>query len=172
MNGPAILVGFIVLIAGCVGPPLDSEDRTIAPDLELETVSNRTWTLAEHEGEAVVLDFMDPTCKPCEEQMPTLEQVFENRTDRPPLAAVSIDVGSAVYPAGTNSSSEELERFRRSHDADWPFARDPRGSAMVDYRVVHIPTLVVVDPDGRIVERFTGAVEAVELEEAISEASR
>lgn len=52
------------------------DDRT-APDFTLNDRNGQPWTLSEHRGHVVVLNFWTINCGPCVEEMPKLDQLAQ-----------------------------------------------------------------------------------------------
>ena len=46
-----------------------------APDFSLPDKDGNAWTLSEHRGEVIVMNFWSVTCAPCLREMPSLEQL-------------------------------------------------------------------------------------------------
>ncbi|HJK94129.1 MAG TPA: TlpA disulfide reductase family protein [Polyangiaceae bacterium LLY-WYZ-15_(1-7)] len=67
----------------------------LAPDFTLRDRHGNAWTLSDHRGKVVVLNFWSITCPPCLEEMPTLEELAElsARWDDVEVVAVSTDSG-------------------------------------------------------------------------------
>ena len=64
-----------------------------APDFELRDQYDRAWRLGKQRGKVVVLNFWTKTCKPCLDEMPSLErlaQLVQHRQDIE-LATITID---------------------------------------------------------------------------------
>jgi len=84
---------------GCEHP------RYRAPDFTLPTRDGGQWTLSEHRGKVIVINFWTTTCAPCMEEMPSLlelARILEDRDDIE-LITISVDrdwetVNSAVSP--------------------------------------------------------------------------
>jgi len=64
-----------------------------APDFTLKTFDGETFTLSEHRGKVIILDFMAVRCPPCHQQMPELHKVKLDKGDD--VIILSIDVDAA-----------------------------------------------------------------------------
>lgn len=60
------------------------------PDFTATTFDNQPFTLSEHRGEVVLLDFMAVGCPPCRQQMPELKELDLERGEN--VTILSVDV--------------------------------------------------------------------------------
>ena len=112
-------------------------------------------------GNVVVLDFWASWCKPCVAQSRILSELA------PKHAA------DKVMFVGINTADnlERAEAFAKSHDLPYPSVFD--GGEVADaYGAQSLPTLVVIDPAGRVADVNVGVLGPSELEEAIQAAAR
>ncbi len=148
----------LMLGSGChdARDPDELQARRPAPDFELVRLDGTPVTLAEHRGKVVILDFWATWCAPCEVQMPILDTLWENRGGP----------GSDLMVLGLSVDTDPPDRVRAwlaARDLDYPIAI-ARQSLAIDYGVLGFPTLVVVDPAGRVHTRHTGVLSRPELE--------
>lgn len=97
-------------------------------------------TIAEHRGKVVILSFWASWCRPCDYELPVLNQFYLAHRNR----------GVEVIAISTDSDREAALRYARSRSFALPMAWDQRGRIADRYKVDALPTLVVIGPDGRI----------------------
>jgi len=148
-----LLIIIIASFLGCDtagGIPAGHE----APGFELKNLEGETVSLREHRGRIVVIDFWATWCPPCLTSIPEIVEVQEKYRDR----GVTI-LGISVDPPG-DLSEDDLRAFRRKMKMNYPILRaDDR--VVMDYfegtgKQVVIPTLFVVDKEGKIREKLVG----------------
>lgn len=110
-------------------------------------------------GRVVIVDFWATWCAPCLAEIPWLRRIRDDfGTDRVAVVGVNLDV----------SDRRTLVAWLNRKRLDWPQLHDGRGYAGAVARafdVTSLPTLVVVDAQGRVVatdlrgERLYTAVE-------------
>ena len=121
------------------GPPVGGP----APAFVLPDVQGRPARLGDYKGRTVVLNFWAFWCDTWKAEMPSLEELAGRQDEMNfRLVAVSVD--------GTRLS--EFAR-RAGTAALFPVLLDAGGRVSARYRVHHVPTLVIIGPDG--VVRFT-----------------
>ncbi|MHA1532732.1 MAG: TlpA family protein disulfide reductase [Candidatus Heimdallarchaeota archaeon] len=69
---------------------MTSNNLEPAPTFSVTTISGGNFTLTQHQGKVVLLDFMYLDCSPCEELMPELVALSEEFNET--LVIFSIDV--------------------------------------------------------------------------------
>ena len=103
-----------------------------------------------------VLNFWATWCPPCQGEMPELNEFAQEHKDEMTFYAVNIqEPASKVFD------------FLREHDYRMPVLLDGEGKNAETYRVQGIPTTIIIDNEGVIQYRKTGAVTKAELEEKL-----
>ncbi len=121
-----------------------------APDFDLALLSDggggERFVLSEHRGKVVLVNFWATWCKPCEDEMPSMERLY--RALEPAgfeLVAVSVD-----------ENPEDVAKFRDRMGVSFPIALDPSQDVSRAYQTQGFPESLLVAPDGRILERYVG----------------
>ena len=135
----AALALVALALAGCVRPA--AGEGRFAPPFAVATVDGGTFSLADHRGEVVLLDFMATWCVPCRKQIPEFAEVHA-RHGQAGLVAVSLDVDPL-------EDVEDLRAFRDGLGVEWAFALDSAGVRVL-YDAITLPKQVLVDREGRV----------------------
>jgi peroxiredoxin len=120
---------------------------TPAVDFTLPMVPEGLQSLSDYEGNWVLLTFLASWCGPCRAELPSLEQLYRERSGAPlTVVGVSIDRDRAA-----------LGSFIEDLDLTFPMFWDESGQVGADYRASSIPLTYIVDPAGRVVGFSRGA---------------
>lgn len=142
--------------------PVTAGDR--APGFVLPRLAGgEPFSLAEVEGQVVLLDFWASWCGPCVQSMPAIERVARRYADRG-LVVVSVNTEGA-------DAAEHAAALLRARTPSAIGVSDD-GAVSDRYKVTTIPHMVVVDRRGvvRAVHRGFAGAERLErdLDEAIA----
>jgi cytochrome c biogenesis protein CcmG/thiol:disulfide interchange protein DsbE len=127
-----------------------------APALELPLLDGSgSLDPAELEGKVVVVNFFASWCLPCREEQPDLAAAADAFTDR------GVRVVEIAYQDRADTALEFLDEFGRSAAAI--YLADPGGRAAIAYGVFGIPETFFIAPDGTVVGKAIGALDALTL---------
>jgi thiol-disulfide isomerase/thioredoxin len=109
----------------------------------------------------VLLNFWATWCEPCEREMPAMERLYQAlpREDFE-LIAVAID-----------GKKEDVRAFQDRYQLSFPILLDLDQGVYAAYQTMGVPESLLIDREGRIVERYVGPREwdAVEYRDRIRE---
>jgi peroxiredoxin len=120
----------------------------LAPDFTLLDQKGEPFRLSEHRGKTVVMNFWTVTCKPCLEEMPSLEQLALIAEERDDLVVVAVSTDQGWDEV--RSLFKPDSRLRVLFDPDKAVVRDKFGTRLY-------PETWVIDPRGVIRVRVDGA---------------
>jgi len=136
----------------------------LAPDFSVQLLTGETFTLSEHRGTVVVLDFWATWCGPCVEKMPAIQALSEQYEGR--VIFVGMNVGEYLG---------RVQDFIAERGITYPIGLDENSDIHRDlYPSPGVPYTVIINGDGMITDTFLGSDETMHelIEVAILEALR
>jgi peroxiredoxin len=129
-------------------PPIGRGSR--APEFSLARLGDGAPVrLADLRGRVVLVNFWATWCKPCEDEMPAMQRLYEALAGPGfELLAISVDEDAVL-----------VEGFRDRLGIDFPILLDPRQEVAHAYQTFRFPETLLVGPDGSVVERYVGPKE-------------
>jgi thiol-disulfide isomerase/thioredoxin len=124
---------------------------TSAPDFALQDLDGHEVTLAGLRGKAILLDFWDTWCGPCRKELPVLASLEKTWSSKG-LVVVRI----------ANEPLEDIQAFLQRTRQSFPTLVNGEGVSK-QFGVVGIPTLVLIDTNGKIVAYDVDALSEAQL---------
>jgi peroxiredoxin len=124
-----------------------------APDFTLEDISGKSLSLSDVKGKVVIVDFWATWCKPCLMSIPELVDL-QTKYKAKGLVVVGISVDDEK-----DVSKGMLVAFKEEKRINYPILR-ANDKVYMDYfgrtKGFSIPTLFVIDREGKVRNRFVG----------------
>ncbi|HXY16085.1 MAG TPA: TlpA disulfide reductase family protein [Terriglobales bacterium] len=131
-----------------------------AADFTLPSLDGELVSLADYRGKKkVVLSFWASWCGPCRMELPVLADFYKRYhkgSSDFEILAISID-----------DDREAAEAYAAKAKLPFPVLLDPDSKAADLYSVDGIPTVFIVDTQGKIIEGITGMNPAIEVQLAL-----
>lgn len=132
-----------------------------APDFELEQINDNneaeTIRLSDLEGKGVMLNFWATYCKPCEAEMPFMQQLYKDKNYK--------DKGIEIVGVNLDANELVVDRFIDKYDLTFPIPFDKSSQVTDQYKVGPMPSTFFINSDGEIEEIVEGALTLDKLEE-------
>jgi cytochrome c biogenesis protein CcmG, thiol:disulfide interchange protein DsbE len=168
LPGSLFLLGLASLLAGACAPTRPAPDGGSqsplagkpAPAFELDRLDHGKLALADLHGKVVLLDFWATWCKPCHEQTRILTPLYDE------LRAKGVEF------LAVNSGEDEktVQDFVAASPFAYPVLLDPTDSLSGPYDVQALPTLVVMDREGKVTLAQDGVADAAYIRQALAKA--
>jgi thiol-disulfide isomerase/thioredoxin len=131
-----------------------------APTLELRDLKGAPHKLEDYRGKPVVLNFWATWCVPCAAEMPLLSEMQKQYQGKVLFIAASID---------DEDMKPQIEAFIKKHHGDaLTVMMGATLDSLEDFGVNHgMPGTVFIDAEGKIVDRFSGALKRTDLQKRL-----
>jgi thiol-disulfide isomerase/thioredoxin len=125
---------------------IDIVDGTPLPDFNFTDFDGAARKLSDFKGKYLLLDFWGTWCGPCVADLPKIKAARDRFRERG-FEVLGMD---REYSA----TSEVIRQFLRDKGVTWPNAAPDSVKDLIDnrYRISGFPTLILLDPDGVVVQ--------------------
>jgi cytochrome c biogenesis protein CcmG, thiol:disulfide interchange protein DsbE len=150
-RSPRLALVFL-LLAACAAPA-SARLGSSAPEFALQRVDGATVRLADYKGQPVFVNFWATWCVPCREEMPLMQQVYEQYHDD----------GLVILAVDMEEDAATVQRWIEQGGFTFTFLLDTDGEVLKRYNVTAAPTSYFVSPDGMIRDLKLGALSRDEM---------
>jgi peroxiredoxin len=127
---------------------------TYAPDFTLNDINGNLIDISGRLGrDPIVLAFWSIYCDSCVDEMLALQKL-EDKYHSQGLVILAVNEDSTVPANRVTRFLDRLKKFRG--EISYPVLYDPDSKVSSDYKITHLPSLVIIDRDGRIAGYFRG----------------
>jgi cytochrome c biogenesis protein CcmG, thiol:disulfide interchange protein DsbE len=149
-------------------PENDIEIGAVAPDITQATFTGETFSLAEHRGKVVIVNFWATWCDPCRNEMPLLQATADS--DPNGIALVGINI--------RNDSAYAAQRFLETNGLTYANVRDDAVGGTDGFGPIELaygigttrPVTIFISPNGEIAAFKLGELTEDDLDHYIEEA--
>ena len=153
----AAIAIFVVIVAVAVGafffwqarksPPVEA--GSAAPDFTLPLMKGGEVSLSDYRGKVVLLNIWATWCNPCREEMPSMQQLYQNMKGKPfEILAASIDT----------RGSTDVEPFVKQLGLTFPILLDSDKKVDAMYQATGVPETFIIDKNGTVRDHILGPV--------------
>ena len=114
--------------------------KGLAPDFTLKSRSGENIKLSELRGEVVMINFWASWCAPCRQEMPLLEDIYKKFGD----------LGFTLLAVNVEEDSSKADNLLRDVPVTFPVLYDNTNKVTKLYKVVAMPSTVLVDRNGNL----------------------
>lgn len=117
-----------------------------APDFSLVDLNGEKHQLSDYKGQGVFLNFWGTWCKPCEKEMPFINNQYKQYKDQ----------GVQVIAVNVGESELAVQKFAERHQLEFPIVIDKDSQVMQAYSVNPLPVTFLIDKNGNVIDSYTG----------------
>ena len=114
--------------------------KGVAHDFTLKSRSGENIKLSELRGEVVMINFWASWCAPCRQEMPFLEEIYKKYSD----------LGFTLLAVNVEEDSSKADILLRDIPVTFPVLFDNTNKVTKLYKVVAMPSTIIVDRDGNM----------------------
>lgn len=121
-------------------------ESLFAPDFSLPDLDGRIVRLRHFQGKIVFLNFWATWCRPCREEMPSMERLYQEFKDK----------GLIILAVDIRESPEKVRKFMQDFRLSFTALLDSKGKVSDLYGIFGIPTTYIVGGKGEVIGRAIG----------------
>jgi thiol-disulfide isomerase/thioredoxin len=146
------LIVVVLFIAACGAPVTDSKEVTEVEGLPkplierfaFEDLDGNKVELAEMKGKRVFINFWATWCKPCIQELPSIEKAYDQLKESDVLFIIASD-----------ESIEKIKKFSALKSYHYPLIHST--ASVFDLDIQALPTTILIDETGEIILNEIGA---------------
>jgi len=120
-----------------------------APDFTLPDLKGNPVSLNGFKGKVVFLNFWATWCKPCEEEMPSMQLLYNAlKSQNQPFEIVAVSIDS--------EGPEVVRKFIERYNITFTVLHDRNGRIKDTYKTTGVPETFIIDQSGIIAEKVWG----------------
>jgi cytochrome c biogenesis protein CcmG/thiol:disulfide interchange protein DsbE len=155
----AVVIAALVIVLVGSTPAQESAQTNLmgepAPTAVGDLLDGGRFDLSRRKGDWVVLNFMQSSCVPCQQEHPELKKF---------VAAQQAQSGGArFYSVVYDDTRANVQAFFTKEGGDWPVVIDDKGSIATAFGVSQVPETWIIDPQGYVRYRVISEVTAESL---------
>jgi thiol-disulfide isomerase/thioredoxin len=121
-------------------------DPDPAPDFEVKDLEGKELSLEAYKGKVILLNFWATWCGPCRAEIPALVDLQNKYKDRLQIIGMAVD----------EEDDSELREVMKSESINYPVAMTTGPVRMAYGGISALPTVFVIDLEGRVVQKHVG----------------
>jgi len=112
----------------------------VAPNFTLKSNHGKNLKLSEFRGQVVMINFWASWCAPCRQEMPLLEELYKKYKS----------LGFTLLGVNVEQDSSKASTLLRSIKVSFPILFDNKNTVSKMYKVLAMPTTIIIDRDGNM----------------------
>ncbi|MFX3624732.1 MAG: thiol-disulfide oxidoreductase ResA [Ectobacillus sp.] len=130
-----------------------------APNFLVTDMNGEQLSLEQLKGKGVFLNFWGTWCKPCEEEMPYMNELYDTYKKK----------GVEIVALNADETEIAVKKFIEQYGLKFPVAIDKGQEILNTYGVGPLPTTFLIDKDGIVVKQITGTQTKEQIEGYLKE---
>ena len=131
---------FCLSLLGCTGSTKDQAGSTLSVEdianVQLKELDDQPIDLTQYKGKTIFINFWATWCKPCIQEMPTIESAQDKLKDK-----------KVIFLLASNEDLEQIERFIKNHTYKFHYVHLENMEAL---KIQALPTTFIFNTEGKL----------------------
>ena len=137
-----ISFAFLFGLLSCNGDPKEKPITINRPDKEIDKVKltdlkDRPIDQKQYDGKTIFINFWATWCKPCREEMPSIQEAMKILKDK-----------KIEFLFASDETTEQIEEFKAAHEYSFNYVKV---ESLSDLNIMGLPTTFIFSPDGKLI---------------------
>ena len=130
-----------------------------APELTLNNTDGLSHSLADYDGQVILVNLWATWCPPCKEEMPTLQAYYDKHRDQ----------GFSIIAINDGDPTPDVLQFVKDYELTFPVWLDPTYLATEQaFKSLNLPTSYVIDRTGTVRLTWVGGISRKMLDKHVT----
>lgn len=143
----SILLVLLLCSTAYAGTAEQAVSALASLDFTCDTADGGTFTLREHLGKVVFINFWATWCGPCCAEMPAINELAAYYAEADDVTILTVNLGDRI---------DVVQKFLKDNGYTMPVACDVSNEIAMLYGVYSIPATVIFDKDGEVGSAWIG----------------
>jgi thiol-disulfide isomerase/thioredoxin len=122
------------------------KDPDPAPDFKVKDLDGKVLSLEAYKGKVILLNFWATWCGPCRAEIPSLIELQNKYKDGMQIIGMVVD----------DDDENEIRAVVKNETINYPVALSPLPVRMAYGGIMALPTVFIINPEGRVVQKHVG----------------
>ena len=137
---------FLIIISACKNATETKENKQLSPSsqpkkliaqIHLTDLNDKPINLENYNGKTIFINFWATWCKPCREEMPSIQEAMKRLKDE-----------KIEFFFASDESTEQIEGFKAANNYDFNYVKVENLSEL---NIMGLPTTFIFNPNGDLV---------------------
>ncbi len=146
-----LLAAVAVLVFGVKSRKVQAPTGTVvgldAPELVVQDLSGKKYTLSELKGSVVFINFWATWCDSCKEEMPSIQKLYNSFRDEKGMRVITV-----LY----RDDYKNVDAYMKQNNYGFPVLMDSEDRSARAYGLTGVPETYIVDKKGILREKVIG----------------
>ena len=114
-----------------------SQQKKVITQIHLTDLNDQSIDLKKYKGKTIFINFWATWCKPCREEMPSIQEAMKMLKDE-----------KIEFLFASDETKEQIEEFKAAHDYNFNYVKVEN---LAEFNIIGLPTTFIFDSNGELI---------------------